>query len=128
MSLSPIPSRMLHDSATFYVVKSIDRYQDKKYDTYEVAHVHLQNSSDVIKAPNDTEVQLKGILFVDGRRSTPVLNLYALQQASLAVGDTMRVDVKDASGALVGNFAVLIVDGAPDVPATRVHHWELSLA
>lgn len=127
MSLAPIPQRMLHDSATFYVVKTIDRYQEKTYDEYEVAHVHLQNSTDTIKAPNDTEVQLKGILFVDCRRSTPCLDLYALQQTSLANGDTMRVDVKDASGALVGNFAVLIVDGSPDVPATRTHHWELSL-
>lgn len=127
MSLSPIPSRMLHDSATFYVVKTIDRYQEKTYDEYEVSHVHLQNASDTIKGPNDTEVQLKGILFVDCRRSTPALDLYALQQTSLANGDTMRVEVKDASGTLVGNFAVMIVDGAPDVPATRTHHWELSL-
>lgn len=127
MSLSPIPSRMLHDSAKFYVVTGMDRYQEKTYDTYEVAHVHLQNASNVIKAPNDTEVQLKGILFVDCRRSTPCLDLYALQEASLAAGDTMRVDVTDASGKLVGNFAVMVVDGAPDVPATRTHHWELSL-
>ena len=127
MSLAPIPSRMLHDSAKFYVVSGMDRYQEKTYDTYEVAHVHLQNSSNVIKAPNDTEVQLKGILFVDCRRSTPCLDLYALQETSLANGDTMRVDVFDASGELTGNFAVMIVDGAPDVPATRTHHWELSL-
>lgn len=127
MSLSPIPSRMLHDSAKFYVVTGMDRYQEKIYDTYEVAHVHLQNASNVIKAPNDTEVQLKGILFVDCRRSMPCLDLYALQEASLAAGDTMRVDVTDASGKLVGNFAVMVVDGAPDVPATRTHHWELSL-
>lgn len=127
MSLSPIPSRMLHDSAKFYVVKGMDRYQEKTYDTYEVAHVHLQNVTDTIKSTDNEEVQLKGILFVDCRRSTPCLDLYALQQASLAAGDTMRVDVFDASGTLVGNFAVMTVDGAPDVPATRVHHWELSL-
>lgn len=127
MSLSPIPSRMLHDSAKFYVVKGIDRYQEKTYNMYEVTHVHLQNATDTIKSTDNEEVQLKGILFVDCRRSTPQLDLYALQQASLAAGDTMRVDVFDASGTLVGNFAVMTVDGAPDVPATRVHHWELSL-
>ena len=127
MSLAPIPQRMLHDSAKFYVVKTIDRYQEKTYDEYTVNHVHLQNASDVIKGPNNTEVQLKGLLFVDCKRSTPCLDLYALQQESLAAGDTMRVDVTDASGKLVGNFAVMIVDGAPDVPATSTHHWELSL-
>ena len=127
MSLSPIPARMLHDSATFFVVKSMDRYQEKTYDEYKVSHVHLQNASDVIKGPDNTEVQLKAMLFVDCKKSTPVLDLYALQQASLANGDTMRVEVKDASGALVDNFAVLKVDGIPDVPATTTHHWELSL-
>ena len=127
MSLAPIPSRMLHDSAKFYVVKSMDRYQEKTYDTYEVSHVHLQGSTDTIKGADNTEVQLKGILFVDCRRSTPCLDLYALQQQSLKNGDTMRVDVFDASGELTDNYAVLTVDGAPDVPATRTHHWEIGL-
>ena len=127
MSLSPIPSRMLHDSATFYVVKTMDRYQEKTYDKYEVTHVHLQNASDVIKGPDNTEVQLKALLFVDCKKSTPALDLYELQKTSLANGDTMRVDVCDASGAFVDNFAVLKVDGIPDVPATTTHHWELSL-
>lgn len=127
MSLAPIPSRMLHDKAKFYVVKSLDRYQEKTYDTYEVDHVHLQGSTDTLKGADNTEVQLKGILFVDCRRSTPCLDLYALQQASLEAGDTMRVDVYDASGALTGNYAVMNVDGAPDVPATRTHHWEIGL-
>lgn len=127
MSLSPIPSRMLHDKAKFYVVKSMDRYQEKTYDTYEVDHVHLQNNTDVIKGPDNEEVQLKGTLFVDCRRSTPCLDFTALQNASLEAGDTMRVDVTDAGGKLQGSFAVLIVDGVPDVPATTVHHWELGL-
>ena len=119
MSLAPIPSRMLHDKAVFYVVTGLDRYQDKVYETYTVEHV--------IKSTDNEEIQLKGMLFVDCRRSTPALDLYAMQQQSLAAGDKMRVDVYDASDKLVGNFAVMIVDGAPDVPATRTHHWELSL-
>ena len=127
MSLAPIPSRMLHDKAVFYVVTGLDRYQEKIYETYTVEHVHLQNASDVIKSTDNEEIQLKGMLFVDCRRSTPALDLYAMQQQSLAAGDKMRVDVYDASDKLVGNFAVMIVDGAPDVPATRTHHWELSL-
>lgn len=127
MALRHIPERMLHDSAKFYVVSGMDRYQEKTYDTYEVAHVHLQNDTDVIKSADNEEVQLKGILFVDGSRSTPQLDYTALQKMSLAEGDTMRVDVMDASGRVQGNFAVLIVDGVPDVPATSVHHWELGL-
>lgn len=127
MSLTPIPARMLHDTAVFSVVTGMDRYQNKTYTEYTVNNVHLQASNDVRKGADNTEVQLRGILFVDARRSLPVLDLYALQQQSLQAGDTMRVKVYDASGAEVGDYAVLIVDDLPDVPATRRHHWELEL-
>ena len=127
MSLSPIPSRMLHDTATLKVVTGMDRYQQKTYDEYTISNVHLQSNSDTVKRADDTEVQLKGILFVDARRSLPALDLNALQQTSLANGDTMRVTVTDASGNDAGDYAVLVVDSLPDVPATRVHHYELGL-
>ncbi len=127
MSLAPIPARMLHDTVTFRVVTGMDAYQAKTYEEHTVQHVHLQGSSDTIKGPNDTEVQLRAVLFVDARKSTPALDLDALQAASLAAGDTMRAVVTDASGKTVGDYAVLIVDSLPDVPATSVHHWELGL-
>lgn len=125
--LAPIPSRMLHDTAIFKVCTGMDRYQKKTYEEYTISNVHLQSSNDVYKRANDTEVQLKGILFVDARKSTPIMDIYALQQESLLNGDTMRCIVKDASGSVVGDYAVLIVDDLPDVPATRRHHWEISL-
>lgn len=127
MSLAPIPSRMLHDTAVLKVVTGMDRYQQKTYDEYTINNVHLQSNSDTVKRADDTEVQLKGILFVDARRSLPALDLNDLQQTSLANGDTMRVTVTDASGKTAGDYAVLVVDSLPDVPATRVHHWELGL-
>lgn len=127
MGLAPIPSRMLHDTAVFYVVDYMDRYQNKVYREITVKNVHLQSDYDVLKRANDTEVQTRGILFVDERRSTPKLDLYALQKESLDKGDTMRVVVYDASGNESGDFAVMQVNDLPDVPATRRHHWELSL-
>lgn len=127
MSLAPIPSRMLHDTAIFRVIKGMDRYQNKVYEEFVVNNVHLQSSNDVYKRANDTEVQLKGILFVDARRSLPILDLYSLQEESLLKGDAMRVTVKGANGDIVGDYAVLVVDDLPDVPANRRHHWELSL-
>lgn len=127
MGLAPIPGSMLHDTAVFYVVDYMDRYQKKVYREITVKNVHLQSSNNVLKRANDTEVQLRGILFVDDRRSTPRIDLYALQKESLEKGDTMRVMVKDASGNEVGEYAVIEVDDLPDVPATRRHHWELSL-
>ena len=127
MSLAPIPARMLHDKVVLKVVTGMDRYQNKTYTEYTINNVHLQSSNDTIKSANNTEVQLKGILFIDARRSLPVLDIYALQQQSLSNGDTMRAVVTDASGAESGDFAVLVVDSLPDVPATRCHHWELGL-
>lgn len=125
--LAPIPSRMLHDTAIFKVCSGMDRYQKKTYTEYTVSKVHLQASNDVYKRANDTEVQLKGLLFVDAKRSTPIVDIYALQEESLLNGDTMRCIVMDASGSKVGDYAVLVVDDIPDVPATRRHHWELGL-
>lgn len=125
--LAPIPSSMLHDTVTFKVVNGMDRYQNKTYDEYTVKNVHLQSSNDVYKRANDTEVQLKGILFVDAKRSIPVLDLYALQKASLEAGDTMRAVVYDSNGTETGDYAVIVVDDLPNVPATGRHHWELGL-
>ena len=127
MGLAPIPGSMLHDTAIFYVVDYMDRYQNKVYREITVKNVHLQSSNNVLKRANDTEAQLRGILFVDERRSAPRIDLYALQKESLEKGDTMRVVVKDASGEEIGSYAVVEVDDLPDVPATRRHHWELSL-
>ena len=127
MSLAPIPSRMLHDTVTLKVVTGMDRYQNKTYDEYTISNVHLQSNNDTIKRANDTEVQLKGILFVDARKSLPALDLNALQEESLKNGDTMRAIVTDVSGNDAGEYAVLVVDSLPDVPATRVHHYELGL-
>lgn len=125
--LSSIPARMLHDTVIFKVLKSMDRYQNKEYEEFTVKNVHLQSSNDVYKKADDTEVQLKGLLFVDAKRSTPILDLYDLQQKSLEVGDTMRALVYDAGGNLTGDYAVLVVDDIPNVPATTRHHWELGL-
>lgn len=125
--LAPIPQRMLHDTAVFKVVTGMDRYQNKEYEEYTVNNVHLQSSNDVIKGADNTEVQLKGVLFIDARRSLPALDIYAMQNQSLEAGDTMRCVVYDVNGAEVGDYAVLIVDDLPNVPATTRHHWELSL-
>lgn len=125
--LSSIPARMLHDTVIFKVLKSMDRYQNKEYEEFTVKNVHLQSSNDVYKKADDTEVQLKGLLFVDAKRSTPILDLYDLQQKSLEVGDTMRALVYDAGGNLTGDYAVLVVDDIPNVPAMTRHHWELGL-
>jgi hypothetical protein len=50
-----------------------------------------------------------------------------MQTESLINGDTMRAIVYDANGAEDGDYAVLVVDDLPNVPANTRHHWELGL-
>jgi hypothetical protein len=87
----------------------------------------LQADNTAVKGVDNTEVRLSGVLFIDARKSLPVYDYYEMQNRSLANGDTMRVKVYKASGTEVGDYAVLVVDGLPDVPANRIHHWELGL-
>ena len=54
-------------------------------------------------------------MFVDAKRSTPVLDLYALQKTSLENGDTMRAIVYGSDGSEVGDYAVIVVDDLPNV-------------
>ena len=125
--LSPIPRRILRDTATFSVPGGVDRYQ-KPTDptTYTVANVHLQSDNSTHKTATNTEVTLRGVLFVDARYSTPALDFWALQEAAQAAGGVMTCTVTDRRGNVTGPYSVLVVDGLPDDEA-NLHHWELGL-
>lgn len=127
LMLAPIPFKMLQDSAVFMVAESMDRYQNAARTQYTQSHVHLQPSSETKKTAQDTEVVLRAVLFVDGSYSTPALDLMQLQADSLAVGKPMRVRVTNSHGVFLGEYEVLTVEALPDVPATRIHHYELGL-
>lgn len=124
--LTPIPSVMLKDTATFHVPVSMDEYQKPVYDDFTVEHVHIQNSNDTYHSANNEQVRLKSILFVDGRKSLPVYDYMALMASAQAVGADMTVTVTEANGNSA-DYTVVMVDAAPDVPATRVHHTEIGL-
>lgn len=124
--LSPIPSVMLKDSAVFHVPVSLDDYQKPIYEDYEVHHVHIQNSNEVRQSAQNEQVVLRAILFVDGRKSTPVYDYMALAEAAEAVGSPITVTVTEASGNHA-EYTVTVVDAVPDVPANRTHHTELGL-
>jgi len=125
--LSPIPRRILRDTATFSVPAGFDRYQAPLNPTeYVVSNVHIQNSNETRKAANNTEVSLSAILFVDARYSTPSLDFWALQEAAQAAGGVMTCTVKDKRGGVTGPYSVLVVDGLPD-DEDNLHHWELGL-
>jgi hypothetical protein len=129
--LSPIPRRILRDTATFSVPTGIDRYQKPQTVNYTVQNVHIQ-SDDSMRRINtnvsgfNTEVKLNGILFVDARYSIPALNFWALQTQAQQAGGVITCTVTDRRGGTTGPYTVEIVDGLPD-DEDNLHHWELGL-
>ena len=125
--LSPIPRSILKETLTLSVPSGFDRYQNPLAPTvYTVSCVHLQADNSTHKTAQNTEVTLRGVLFVDGRYSCPQLDYEALQEAAQAAGGVMSCTVTNKRGATVGPFDVLVVDGLPD-DEDNLHHWELGL-
>ena len=125
--LRPIPQSLLGDIATIKVCSGVDVWQNPSWQTYTVNNVHLQNTNEIKKSKDNTEVVLRAILFIDSILSQPNLDYAALVDQSEEAGKPMRCVVPDSNGNAAGDFEVLIVDLVPDVPATRVHHIELGL-
>lgn len=126
--LPSIPRALLVDVMTLYVCTGMDIWQNPTWgEIYTVNNVHLQNTNEVRKTTDNTEVVLRSILFVDTKLSTPQLDYGTLANQSQQAGKPMRCTVTNAQGTVQGDFEVLTVDLVPDVPATRVHHVELGL-
>ena len=124
--LRPIPSVMLKDRAVFHVPTSMDEYQSPIYDDIEVSNVHIQPTNATKKTVSNEEVVLRAVLFVDGRKSKPLIDYLSLQMAAQEVGASITVDIIDALGNTI-NYTVETVEVLPDVPANRVHHVEIGL-
>lgn len=125
--LSPIPRRILRDTATFSVPSGFDRYQAPlSPTTYIVSNVHIQADNSTHKTAQNTEVTLRGVLFVDARYSAPKLDYEALQEAAQAAGGVMTVTVTDKHGSSTGPYTVLVIDALPD-DEDNLHHYELGL-
>lgn len=112
---------------TLYVCTGVDVWQNPTWELYTIKAVHLQNSNEVRKTRENTEVVLRSILFVDGRKSFPVLDYNALAMQSEQAGKPMRCTVSNAQGVTQGDYEILTVDVVPNIPATSVHHVELGL-
>ena len=119
--LKPIPSKILKTAATVKVCSGVDRYQNQTYTEYALKRVHLQPTNEIRKTQDNTEINLRSILFVDARTSTPKLDWCALLQTAQAIPGDIRVVVRDVE------YTVLAVDELRDDTDT-LHHWEISLA
>lgn len=125
--LRPIPQQLLRDMVIIKVCTGMDAWQEPTWEEHTVKNVHIQNTNEIRKTSNNTEVLLRSILFIDVRRSQPQLDYEALLQQSLENGHSLRAVVKNAQGSQLGDFEVLTVDPVPDVPSDKIHHIELGL-
>lgn len=124
--LTPIPARILRDSAEFFIPSAVDAYQAPTGTTETVRRVHLQSDNRTVKTAANTEVTLRGTLFVDARLSSPALDFWALQRQAQEAGAQLTVTVTDRQGRSTGPYTVETVDGLPD-DEDNLHHWELGL-
>ena len=125
--LRPIPQSLLGDLVVLKVCTGVDVWQNPTWREYTVKNVHLQNTNEVRKSKENTEVVLRALLFVDSRLSSPVLDYDSLAEQSQAAGKPMRAAVYNSKGQKYGDYEVITVDPVPDYPATRVHHIELGV-
>nr|DAF70093.1 MAG TPA: Minor capsid protein [Caudoviricetes sp.] len=125
--LRPIPQSLLGDMMTLKVCIGMDAWQNPSWQDYTVQNVHIQNTNEVKKTKENTEVVLRSILFIDSSRSTPSLDYDSLAEQSQKAGKPLRCIVSNSHGQKYGEYEVLTVDPVPDVPATRIHHIELGL-
>lgn len=126
--LSPMPRRILTDTLTLNVPAAFDGYQAPTgaVTTYSVKCVHYQGDNTTKLTTGNREVTLRGIIFIDGRYSQPVLNYEALQESVQAAGGVMTASITGKRGGTIGPFNVLTVDGLPDDEG-NLHHWEIGV-
>lgn len=119
--LKPMPSKILKSTATVKVCSGVDRYQNQTYTEYTVKRVHLQPTTEIRKTQDNTEINLRSILFIDARISTPHLDWCALlQTAHENLGD-VRVIVRGIE------YTVISVDELRD-DTDNLHHYEVAIA
>ena len=118
--LKPIPSKILRSTATVAVCSGVDRYQKQTYTEYTVKNVHLQPTHEIRKTASNTDCTLKAVLFVDARRSTPLLDWDGLFTTAHNNCGDMRVTVRGVT------YTVFGVDSLRD-DTDELHHWEVSL-
>lgn len=118
--LQPIPKRLLTKTVTVGVPSGVDSWQKPTYTSYTVYYTHLQNTNEVRKTKDNTEIVLRSILFVDARISTPALDYLALE----ATAESQNADIKVTVDGIA--YKVQVIDAVPD-DTGATHHYELGL-
>lgn len=119
--LKPISPQMLKDTVILKICKNTDRWQNAEYDEIKLTRVHLQTVLSVAKSSDNTERRSSTKLFIDCKISTPKIDLLKAYNESLKNGAPPRIVAGEK------DYSVQSIDAIPDMPATRIHHYEVTL-
>lgn len=111
----------MRSTVTVKACTGVDRYQNQTFIEYTVKRVHLQPTNEIRKGPENTDCNLKSILFVDRKHSTPTLDWDALATEAHKIGGDVKV-VTDKGV----EYTVFVVDELKD-DTDCFHHWEVGL-
>ena len=80
----------------------------------------MQPTSAIVKTVNNTECQLRSVLFVDARLSVPALDWGKMLADAHSAGGDVRVTVRGIV------YTLMTADALRD-DTDCLHHWELGL-
>lgn len=118
--LKPIPAKIMQSTATVKACTGLDRYQRQTYQEYTVKKVHIQPTNEILKTADNTEQNLRSILFVDKKHSTPTLDWWGLFNTAHDLGGDVKVIIRGQE------YTIASVDELRD-DSDQFHHWEIGL-
>ena len=118
--LKPIPRQILSQTMVLHVPTSCDSDYNVQYQNLVVHRVHLQDDRAILKQDDNTEVQRRGVLFIDSRLSSPRLDYIKLEHDANSIGANLRCTIDGY------NYEILAVDAVPDDHG-HLHHYEVSV-
>ena len=118
--MRPMPKSVLKSTATVEWCTGTDVYQNQTMESKTVHNVHLQPTSAIVKTKDNTECQLRSVLFVDAKLSSPALDWEKMLADAHSTGGDVRVTVRNVT------YTLMTVDALRG-KTDELHHWELGL-
>ena len=126
MAIQRFPRRIFRDAMTLLVPSAYDGYQTPATTEETIRNVHVQSDNRTHKNGDNTEVQLRGKVWVYPPYSTPFLDLETLQEQAQALGGVLTCMITNKAGTTTGPYTILEVNAFPD-DEDNLHHYELGL-
>lgn len=126
MALKRLPRSIFRDTMTVLVPTTYDGYQAAATAQNVVKNVHVQADNHTRKTANNTEVTLKGKVWVYPPYSAPMLDFETLQEQAQALGGVLTCMITNKAGTTSGPYTILEVNAFPD-NEDNLHHYELGL-